>query len=154
METPKPAPTAPQPVSGEAIKEIDFRGARRIPTDTLKAMIMSKVGDIYAEEAIRRDFMLLWNSGRFEDIRVETEPDPTGGIILRFVLTERRVIRSINYEGIHTVTVSEILDRFKERKVGLVVESQYDPSQGAARGDRAEGISWPSAAASMRKWTR
>ncbi|MGP8245919.1 MAG: outer membrane protein assembly factor BamA, partial [Bryobacteraceae bacterium] len=51
LETPKPAPTAPQPVSGEAIKEIDFRGARRIPTDTLKAMIMSKVGDIYAEEA-------------------------------------------------------------------------------------------------------
>ncbi|MGA1994830.1 MAG: outer membrane protein assembly factor BamA, partial [Bryobacteraceae bacterium] len=129
LETPKPAPTAPQPVSGEAIKEIDFRGARRIPTDTLKAMIMSKVGDIYAEEAIRRDFMLLWNSGRFEDIRVETEPDPTSGIILRFVLTERRVIRSINYEGIHTVTVSEILDRFKERKVGLVVESQYDPSK-------------------------
>ena len=44
-------------------------------------------------------------------------------------LTERRVIRSINYEGIHTVTVSEILDRFKERKVGLVVESQYDPAK-------------------------
>lgn len=129
FEAPKAAPAAPQPVTGDAIKEIDFRGARRIPTDTLKAMIMSKVGDIYTEEAIRRDFMTLWNSGRFEDIRVETEPDPTGGLILRFVLTERRVIRSINYEGIHTVTVSEILDRFKERKVGLVVESQYDPSK-------------------------
>ncbi|MGP8244467.1 MAG: outer membrane protein assembly factor BamA [Bryobacteraceae bacterium] len=129
LETPKPPPTAPPPVSGEVIKEIDFRGARRIPTDTLKSMIMSKVGDIYTEDAIRRDFMILWNSGRFEDIRVETEPDPTGGLILRFVLTERRVIRSINYEGIHTVTVSEILDRFKERKVGLVVESQYDPSK-------------------------
>jgi len=25
--------------------------------------------------------------------------------------------------------VSEILDRFKERKVGLVVESQYDPNK-------------------------
>jgi len=129
LETPKPAPTTPQPVSGDVIKEVDFRGARRIPTDTLKSMIMTKVGDIYSPEAIRRDFMILWNSGRFEDIRVETEPDPTGGLILRFVLTERRVIRSINYEGIHTVTVSEILDRFKERKVGLVVESQYDPAK-------------------------
>jgi hypothetical protein len=72
---------------------------------------------------------------------VETEPDPTSGLILRFVLTERRVIRSINYEGIHTVTVSEILDRFKERKVGLVGRIAVRPEQGAARGDRAEGIS-------------
>ena len=50
-------------------------------------------------------------------------------MIVRFVVTERRVIRSINYEGIHSVTVSEILDRFKERKVGLSVESQYDPDK-------------------------
>ena len=27
------------------------------------------------------------------------------------------------------MTVSEILDRFKERKVGLTVESQYDPNK-------------------------
>jgi len=45
------------------------------------------------------------------------------------VLVERRVVRSIKYEGIKSVTVSEILDRFKERKVGLTVESQYDPNR-------------------------
>ena len=45
------------------------------------------------------------------------------------MVTERRVIRSIDYQGIHSVTVSEILDRFKERKVGLSVESQYDPNK-------------------------
>ena len=36
---------------------------------------------------------------------------------------------AIQYEGIKSVTVSEILDRFKERKVGLSVESQYDPNK-------------------------
>jgi outer membrane protein insertion porin family len=127
-----PAPTQPgeqpQP-NGEVIKAIEFRGARRVPADMLKQLIMTKVGDVYNEETLRRDFMRLWNTGRFDDIKLETEPDPTGGVIVRFVLTERRVIRSINYEGIHTVTVSEILDRFKERKVGLVVESQYDPNK-------------------------
>ena len=129
LETPKPAPGAPQPVTGEVIKAIEFRGARRVPSETLKALIFTKSGDLYSEEALRRDFMALWNTGRFDDIVLETEPDPSGGLILRFVVTERRVIRTINYEGIHTVTVSEILDRFKERKVGLVVESQYDPNK-------------------------
>jgi outer membrane protein insertion porin family len=128
MEAPKPAAQPQAPLTRQTIEAIEFRGARRVPQDTLKALIYSKVGDIYNEESLRRDFMVLWNTGRFDDIRLETEPGRTG-VIIRFIVTERRVIRSINYEGIHSVTVSEILDRFKERKVGLSVESQYDPDK-------------------------
>ena len=128
LQTPPRPAEAPKPAAGEVIEAIEFRGARRVPQDTLRAMIFTKAGDILNEDALRRDYMLLWNSGRFDDIRLETEPGRTG-LIVRFVLTERRVIRSINYEGIKSVTVSEILDRFKERKVGLSVESQYDPDK-------------------------
>jgi outer membrane protein insertion porin family len=91
-------------------------------------MIFSKKGDRYDPEALRRDFMALWNTGRFDDIRIETEPGPAGTIV-RFVLVERQVVRSIKYEGMKSVTLSELLDRYKERKVGLVVESQYDPNK-------------------------
>jgi len=127
------APAAPGNVkvtvpAGEPVEAVEFRGARRVPQDTLKAMIETKAGDVFNEEVLRRDFMHLWNTGRFDDIRLETEEGQTG-LIIRFVLTERRVIRSIDYAGIHSVTVSEILDRFKERKVGLSVDSQYDPDK-------------------------
>jgi outer membrane protein insertion porin family len=128
MEAPKPAAQAPPAAAGQTVEGIEFRGARRVPQDTLRALIFTKVGDIYNEDTLRRDFMVLWNTGRFDDVRLETEPGRTG-VIIRFVVTERRVIRSINYQGIHSVTVSEILDRFKERKVGLSVESQYDPDK-------------------------
>jgi outer membrane protein insertion porin family len=129
MEQPK-APEAPkvQPGQDQAVEAIEFRGARRVPQDTLKALILTKRGDLLSDETLRRDFMALWNTGRFDDIRVETEPG-RAGIILRYVLVERRVVRSINYEGVKSLTVSEILDRFKERKVGLSVESQYDPNK-------------------------
>ena len=126
IEQPK-APELP-PQAGQYVEAIEFRGARRVPQDTLKALISTKAGDLYNEEALRRDFMQLWNSGRFDDLRVEAEPGPVG-LIIRFVVTERRVVRSIDYLGIHSVTVSDILDRFKERKVGLAVESQYDPNK-------------------------
>ena len=115
--------------SGQVIEAIEFRGARRVPQDTLRALISTKKGDIFNEDDLHRDFMALWNSGRFDDITLETEPGPNGGVIVRFVVTERRVVRSIKYEGIKSLTVSEILDRFKERKVGLSVESQYDPNK-------------------------
>ena len=38
------------------------------------------------------------------------------------------MIRDIKYEGAKSVSTSDILDRFKERKVGLTVESMYDPN--------------------------
>jgi len=130
LEAPKPAPEAPRPAAANVIEDIQFRGARRVPVDSLRALTANtKKGDIYNEDGLHRDFMALWNSGRFDDIRLETEPGKTG-LILRWVLTERRVIRSINYsKGMKSVSVSEVLDRFKERKVGLVTESQYDPNK-------------------------
>jgi outer membrane protein insertion porin family len=128
FERPPQATEAPPPADSDVIADIEFRGSRRVPQDTLRALIVTRKGDKYNEEALHRDFMALWNTGRFDDIRLEKERG-TNGWIVRFLLTERRVVRTIKYEGAKSVTVSEILDRFKERKVGLSVESQYDPSK-------------------------
>lgn len=130
LETPKPAEQPkPQP-GGPFIEAIEFRGQRRVPQDVLRALISTKKGDIFNQDDLHRDFMALWNSGRFDDITLETEPGASGGVIVRFVVTERRVVRSIKYgSGMKSLTVSEVLDRFKERKVGLSVESQYDPNK-------------------------
>jgi outer membrane protein insertion porin family len=127
FERPPQAAEAP-PADSDVISDIEFRGSRRVPQDTLRALIVTRKGDKYNEEALHRDFMALWNTGRFDDIRLEKERG-TNGWIIRFLLTERRVVRTIKYEGAKSVTVSEILDRFKERKVGLSVEAQYDPSK-------------------------
>ncbi len=124
----KPAAEAPPQAFEDVIEAIEFRGVRRVPQDTLRAMIFTKRGDKLDDDSIHRDFMALWNTGRFDDIRVEREAGKTGWI-LRFNMAERRVIRSIKYDGNKSVTNSEILDRFKERKVGLSVESQYDPNK-------------------------
>ncbi|MDP8991157.1 MAG: outer membrane protein assembly factor BamA, partial [Acidobacteriota bacterium] len=128
LQAPKPAAEAEPQAFEDVIESIEFRGVRRVPQDTLRALIFTKKGDKLDDESIHRDFMALWNTGRFDDIRVEREMGKTGWI-LRFTMAERRVIRSIKYDGNKSVTNSEILDRFKERKVGLSVESQYDPNK-------------------------
>jgi len=131
LEAPKPAvePVAnPDRPSEDSIELIEFRGARRVPQDTLRALIVTKKGDKYDEESLHRDFMALWNTGRFDDIRMEREVGKTGWIV-RFTVVERRIVRSIKYDGMKSISQSEILDRFKERKVGLSVESQYDPNK-------------------------
>jgi outer membrane protein insertion porin family len=116
---------------GTIIDRILFTGNRRIRTDTLKARIFSRDGDPYNEETLRRDFQALWNTQFFEDVklRVEDSPDGPNHKNVIFEVRERPVIRRIRYDGIHSVSESDILDRFKERKVGLTVESQFDPTR-------------------------
>ncbi|MFZ3211326.1 MAG: outer membrane protein assembly factor BamA [Terriglobales bacterium] len=112
----------------ELIQEIRIYGNRRIPADTIRSKIFTHAGDVYDEAALVRDFNSLWNAGYFEDIRFEREQGPKGWIINIYV-KERPTIREINYLGLSSVSTSDVLDRFKERKVGLTVENQYDPTK-------------------------
>jgi len=113
------------------ITRIEFDGNRRVQRDTLLARIFSRVGDAYTAEALHRDFQALWNTQFFEDIRLEVEDDPNqpNGKILVFHVSERPIIRRIEYKGNKSITESDILDAFKEKKVGLSVESQFDPTK-------------------------
>jgi outer membrane protein insertion porin family len=112
----------------DVISEIDIQGNRRIPADTIRARIFTKPGDIYDPVSLERDFNSLWNTGYFEDIRFTREQTPKGWRIIVQV-KEKPTIREINYVGLSSVSTSDVLDRFKEAKVGLAVESQYDPTR-------------------------
>ena len=110
------------------IEDIRWEGLRRIPKDTMNARILSKPGDPYEPEVLKRDFQAIWNTNFFEDVKMEVE-DGAKGKIIYFIVTERSLIRRIEYQGINSVQQSEILERFRDRRVGLTVEMQYDPTR-------------------------
>ncbi len=110
------------------VARIEPRGNRRIPRDTILARIFTRSGDPYDEASLQRDFNSLWNTGYFEDIRFEREETPKGWIIYVYV-KEKPTIRSITYNGLNAVSTSDVLDRFKQAKVGLSQESQFDPTR-------------------------
>ena len=112
----------------DVVSEIVVSGNRRIPAETIRARIFTKPGDVYDEAALERDFNSLWNTGYFEDIKISREQTPKGWRIIVQV-KEKPTIREINYVGLSSVSTSDVLDRFKQAKVGLSVESQYDPTR-------------------------
>jgi len=112
----------------DIVSEINVSGNRRIPAETIRSRIFTKAGDVYDAAALERDFNSLWNTGYFEDIRFTREQTPKGWRIIVQV-KEKPTIREINYVGLNSVSTSDVLDRFKLAKVGLVVESQYDPTR-------------------------
>ena len=122
------ATASPTWAQTDVISEINVSGNRRIPKDTILARVFTKPGDIYDTGALERDFNSLWNTGYFEDIKIVREQTPKGWRLI-FQVKEKPTIREINYVGLGSVSNSDVLDRFKQDKVGLVVESQYDPTR-------------------------
>src|SRR4051812_18475711 len=112
----------------ELVADVNVHGNRRIPAETIKSRTFVHAGDVYDQQAVERSFSSLWNTGYFDDLRFEREQTPQGWKIHIYV-KEKPTIREIKYTGLSSVSQSDVLDRFKERKVGLTQESQYDPTK-------------------------
>ncbi len=126
---PATAPHSQAKSANEAVvREIVPHGNRRIPSETIKARMSTRAGDILDAQAIERDFHSLWNTGYFDDLRIEREDTPNG-VILHVYVKEKPTIGDIKYIGLSSVTQSDVLDEFKKRKVNVTQESQYDPTK-------------------------
>lgn len=123
-----PCLAVPAEAQQELVAGIEVHGNRRIPSDTIKARMFTKPGDVYDQNSIERDFNSLWNTGYFQDIRFEREQSEKGWIIHVYV-KEKPTIRDIQYQGLGSVSQSDVLDRYKQEKVGLTQESQFDPTK-------------------------
>ena len=110
------------------ITSIRVIGNRRIPKETVLARLFSHENEPFDPSTVERDFNSLWNTGYFEDVRIEREDSPKG-VILDIYVREKPTIREINYKGLNSVTTSDVLDAYKKAKVGLTQESQYDPTR-------------------------
>lgn len=113
---------------GELIEDIQVRGARRVPAETVKHYINSQKNTRFDAVLLHRDFKTVWATGFFEDLKIELEEGKTGKIVI-FWVREKPFIREIKYEGLKSLTLTEVLDKFKEKKIGLSIESPYDPAK-------------------------
>ncbi len=102
-------------------------GNRRIPKESILARLFSRPGDEYDPAVVERDFNSLWNTGYFDDVRIE-RVQGAGCVQLEVYVREKPTIHTIDYVGLNSITVSDVLERYKKEKVQLSIESQYDPT--------------------------
>ncbi len=110
------------------IERIDIQGNQTIPEERIRFYIQSFPGDIFAADRLEFDLRALWKSNFFDDIQIQ-ERDGEKGKIITFVLREKPLIHSIEFAGNLAFFESEIYDALKEKKVGLTVDSRYDPEK-------------------------
>jgi outer membrane protein insertion porin family len=121
-------PAYSAPATPQILCQTQVIGNRRIPKESVLARLFSRPGDAYDPAVVERDFNSLWNTGYFDDVRIERVDEPACVQLIVYV-RERPTIREIDYKGLNAVSQSDVLERFKKAKVPLSVESQYDPTK-------------------------
>src|SRR5688500_15729188 len=95
---------APQPtqqtgeLTGQIVERFEAVGNNSVASDTIRVYLGVSPGDPYSPEAIQRNFINLWQTGLFDDIRVESEQGDTG-VVVRAIVKERPRIGSVECRG-------------------------------------------------------
>lgn len=105
------------------VTSIEIRGNKRIEVPAIEGRLTLKVGDRYTTEAIRGQMKLLYDTGFFEDVQVETDRTSTG-VVLAFVVQEKPFITEVVFDGNENLTD----DKLKE-KVNIRSQSFLDQQQ-------------------------
>jgi outer membrane protein insertion porin family len=107
---------------------IQVIGNRRIPKESIVARLFSRAGDPYDPAVVERDFNSLWNTGYFDNVRIEKVAGQ-GCLQLEVYVREKYTISEIAYKGLNSFSQSDAIERFKKEKVPLNVESQFDETR-------------------------
>ncbi|MBL8171525.1 MAG: outer membrane protein assembly factor BamA [Acidobacteria bacterium] len=113
------------------VEDVEIRGNRRIPRESILYYVQSKPNDRFDLPLAQRDLQAIIQMGLFDPLgtKLFIEDGPRGGKIIIFQVKEYPIIRDLQYRGLKSATESEVLTRFKERRVQVSKESQFDPAK-------------------------
>ncbi len=109
--------------TGPKVKSIEIRGNKRIELPAIAGRLTLKAEDPYTPENVRGQVKILYDTGFFEDVQVETESVP-GGTAVVFVVREKPFITEIVYDGNENLKD----DKLKE-KTTIKSQAFLDPQQ-------------------------
>src|SRR5437867_7423433 len=120
--------TLQTPPQNQVIEDVRFSHNRRVRSDTLKYQVQTKRGDVLNQAVIQRDVRTIYALGSIDDVKVYTE-DGEKGVIVTFWVQERPYIRKVEYQGLKSLTQSDIVDKLREKKAALSQQTPYDETK-------------------------
>lgn len=118
---------------GRPVEQIHFRGNVKVESDAIRRALSEEerfgtkpvlVGEKLELRTVQEDIRTIWKMNDFDDVRVEAEDGTEGGVVLTYVVREKRTVRKIYIAGNSEVgldKINEVLD--------LKKETIYDPAK-------------------------
>ncbi|HVG02437.1 MAG TPA: outer membrane protein assembly factor BamA [Nitrospira sp.] len=113
------------------VNSITIRGQKRIELQAIEGRLTLKANDRFTADALREQVKILYGTGYFEDVQVETDQG-SGGVAVTFVVREKPFITEIVFDGNEELSD----DKLKEK---ITIKSQTFLDQQQAK-ESAEKI--------------
>ena len=120
---PAPTPTTPSAtgdLAGQVVQRFEASGNTTVASDTIRVYLGITPGEPYAPDQIQKNFLNLWQTGLFDDIRIEAERGDAG-VIVRAIVKERPRIGAVEYRGNKDLNNSKINEALEREKIDLHV---------------------------------
>jgi outer membrane protein insertion porin family len=122
---PKPSTGPVGDLSGAVVERFEAVGNTSVASDTIRVYLGIAPGEPYQPAVIQRNFLNLWQTGLFDDIRIEADRGEKG-VIVRAIVKERPRIGAVEFRGnkeLNNQKINEALEREKiDVHVGNTIE--------------------------------
>ena len=115
-------------LGADIIQKIQVEGNKKVSRETIQFYMKSREGGIYDPDKLKEDFKALWETGFFENIRIEDENGANGKIV-RFIVVENPLISSVVYKTGKKVKESDINEKLQSNNIILQAFSYYSPAK-------------------------
>jgi outer membrane protein insertion porin family len=112
--------------AGRPIERFEAVGNASVASDTIRVYLGVVPGEPYNPDLVQHNFLNLWQTGLFDDIRIEVENGDNGGVVVRAVVKERPRIGSVEYRGNKELQTNKITEELEKDKVDLHVGSTIE----------------------------
>ncbi len=109
-------PVVAQGLAGQRIQAIEFEGLRALAAETVEFYLGIERGAVYEPFSLNQNLRRLWERELIDDIEVEAI-GVQDGVKLVVRVTERPLLRSIEYIGLKRLDRNDIIDRIAEDRL-------------------------------------
>jgi outer membrane protein insertion porin family len=113
--------------TGTKVTAIEVRGNKRIELPAIAGRLTLKPGDPYTPENVRGQIKILYDTGYFEDVQVETEPG-AGGVALAFLVREKPFITEIVFDGNQALSDDKLKEKITIKNQAFLDQLQAKES--------------------------
>lgn len=117
------------------VEDVRVLGNRQVPTSIILNAVRTRPGDDFDPDTVREDYQRIFALRKFANVEAKVEPTDTGVIVV-FIVTEQRQIRSIIFRGnlaLDTQRLTgavdlregEAIDRFRIALAKQAIETLY-----------------------------
>ncbi len=103
---------------GETLAGVEFRGLRLLAEETVRYYLGLVDGKDLDEAALNRSIEELWRRNLIDDLKIE-RIDAEGGVRLIVTVTERPILRSLDFKGLKRLSRTDITERITKESISV-----------------------------------